>query len=244
MAGLSRRFEIAGYSQPKFMLPLHGKSVFAHSVGSFKKYFKKEKFLFIARNESSSFDFIQQQCDELGIANYSIVNLDAPTRGQAETVNLGLKKAAIGLHESITIFNIDTFRPGYTYPDLDFTSVSGYLEVFEGSGKNWSYVKPVADGSNRVIETAEKREISNLCCTGLYHFSSCKDFFAAYDAYEKKSLKDLDGGELYVAPLYNYLIKCHLDIRFATISRDDVIFCGVPKEYEELLEKPPSNLQQ
>ena len=35
MAGLSSRFTKAGYTKPKYMLPLAGKSVFAHSIESF-----------------------------------------------------------------------------------------------------------------------------------------------------------------------------------------------------------------
>lgn len=39
-----------------------------------------------------------------------------------------------------------------------------------------------AAGYDRVAETAEKRPISNLCCTGLYHFRSAARYLAAFDA--------------------------------------------------------------
>ncbi|TOO97807.1 capsular biosynthesis protein, partial [Vibrio parahaemolyticus] len=40
-------------------------------------------------------------------------------------------------------------------------------------------------------------------------------------------------GEIYVAPLYNYLIKNGYKIHYNLIDKDAVIFCGVPDEYIE-----------
>jgi hypothetical protein len=125
----------------------------------------------------------------------------------------------------LTIFNIDTFRPGFAFPA---ETGNGYLEVFRGSGTNWSYVHPGADG--RVLETAEKIAISDLCCTGLYHFRTALSFRSAARA----ALAALDGDEVYVAPLYNRLIAAGADIRYHEIARADVIFCGTPEEYEAL----------
>ena len=86
MAGLSSRFSKAGYTQPKYMLPLNGKTVFAHSVESFKAYFQDTPFLFIARSIMNTEIFIQTEIDKLGIKKANIVILDHPTAGQAETV--------------------------------------------------------------------------------------------------------------------------------------------------------------
>ena len=41
--------------------------------------------------------------------------------------------------------------------------------------------------------------------------------------------------ELYVAPLYNHLIAWSHKIHIHIIRRDEVIFSGVPEEYEQLL---------
>jgi hypothetical protein len=128
----------------------------------------------------------------------------------------------------LTIFNIDTFRPGFHFPSFPEAS-AGYLEVFEGEGANWSYVRPAAH--QRVAETAEKRPISNLCCTGLYHFAHAADFAAALAA-ERQSPS---APELYVAPLYNHLIAGGHPIHYEIIPSSEIIFCGVPAEYEALL---------
>lgn len=234
MAGMSRRFTDAGYTLPKYMLPAHGRTLFAHSVASFSAYFDSVPFLFIARDVQGTPDFIRAQCTELGIHHYEIAILDAPTGGQAETVLLGLDRAAVTDDAPVTIFNIDTFRPGFRFPSrFDLGSVDGYLEVFEGSGDNWSFVRPAGPGSDRVAETTEKVPISDLCCTGLYHFRTAGLYRAFYPAFRDGGAAAMGLRELYVAPLYNLLIRDGRDIRYDRIPRDSVIFCGVPAEYDE-----------
>ena len=232
MAGLSRRFTEAGYTQPKYMLPLAGASVFAHAVGSFRTYFETEEFLFIARDVGGTRAFIEVECATLHLRGARIVMLEAETAGQAETVELGLARADVADAMPLTIFNIDTFRPGFRFPDQPWWPESdGYLEVFRGSGANWSYVRPASGTDPRVVETAEKRPISDLCCTGLYHFARTGDFRAALLQERRRPSM----AELYVAPLYNHMIAAGHRIHHNVIAREAIVFCGVPAEYEALL---------
>ena len=233
MAGHSRRFSEAGYGVPKYMLLADGGTLFSHAVSSFSQYFLSVPFLFICRDIADTPNFIARQCSELGIKSFACVVLDAPTSGQAETVALGLENSYFSLDEPVTIFNIDTFRPGFRFPDA--VQASGYLEVFRGAGDNWSYVRPLADNSDRVAETTEKVPISDLCCTGLYHFKSGALYQSAYRGFIQFDDIEKTSTEQYVAPLYNFLINQGLDIRYHLIPREDVIFCGIPSEYEAFL---------
>lgn len=232
MAGRSQRFANAGYSLPKYMLPLGDKTVFDHAIGSFSAFFDSMPFLFVARDEAGTASFVESSCKALGIREAHVQILGAPTAGQAETVELGLHEAGVADAEPITIFNIDTFRPGFHFPAGDWwDSSDGYLEVFRGAGANWSYVRPAASGSACVAETAEKRPISDLCCTGLYHFAKAAQFLDALT----RERQHPNAAELYVAPLYNHLIAAGLRIHYELIAPSDIVFCGVPQEYEALL---------
>lgn len=233
MAGRSQRFRDAGYEQPKFMLPLSGASVFDHAVGSFERYFADTSFLFIVVGEEAA-AFVARSCERLGLERAEVVTLSAPTGGQAETVIRGLDRANVANDTPLTIFNIDTFRPGYVAPGAWFEGLDGWLEVFRGEGDNWSYVGPARGDVPLVLETAEKRPISDLCCTGLYHFARAGDLRAAFAA----ELRNPQGRELYVAPLYNHLIGFGARIGYSLIQRDEVVFCGTPAEYETLT--PPA----
>jgi hypothetical protein len=231
MAGLSRRFVEAGYGLPKYMLPLSHGTVFSHAVDSFRKYFGVLEFLFVARDVLDTGPFIGNECHKLGMPEPKIEFLAHPTAGQAESVELGLLRCGVSDDEPITIFNIDTFRPGFGFPSgADWISSDGYLEVFRGAGDNWSRVRPATGPEPLVIETAEKKPISELCCTGLYHFGRASDFHFAL-AHERRAPSS---GELYVAPLYNHLINAGRRIHYQIIDVADVIFCGVPAEYELL----------
>lgn len=224
MAGRSQRFLDAGYDRPKYRLDLHGRSVFAHAVGSFAADFATRPFLFITAPGAAP--FVLSEAEHLGIASCEVVELAHPTAGQAETVEQG-----IGGHDGpLTIFNIDTFRPGFAFPDGLFETADGWLEVFKGSGPNWSYVEPTPGPEPWAARTAEKIEISDLCCTGLYHFARAGDFRAALAA-ERAAPQ---AAELYVAPLYNHLIARGARIAWRLVDRAEVVFCGTPAEYEAL----------
>ncbi|WP_298721664.1 glycosyltransferase family 2 protein [uncultured Oceanisphaera sp.] len=239
MAGISSRFFKAGYTKPKYMLEAHGKTLFDHSVNSFSAYFNSKPFLFIVRDVFDTAAFVSQSAKKMGIKEFYIVALDQETRGQAETVALGLaglSEQGIDYKNEITIFNIDTFRPNFIFP-LVANVGAGYLEVFQGSGDNWSFAKPKQNDGTEVIETAEKKPISDLCSTGLYHFTEKSHYLEAYSNYLSKPQVEWEQGELYIAPLYNYLIKKDLKVNYHRIDRNEVIFCGIPTEYSEFLQR-------
>lgn len=239
MAGRSARFRKAGYGADKFMLEAHGRTLFAFAVGGFAERIGRESILFVHRGGADTRAFIDRECARLGFASddYAAVALETPTRGQAETVALGLEVAGADADAPLTIFNIDSFRPGFRHPPVaNERGVDGYLEIFRGEGDQWSFVRLAADGT--AAEVAEKRRISDLCSTGLYHFRRAGDFL---DAFHRERVKDADalsGGELYVAPLYNLLIADGKAIGHHEIPREDVIFCGVPAEYEAFVAAP------
>ncbi|MCJ2006269.1 capsular biosynthesis protein [Methylobacterium sp. J-092] len=234
MAGLSSRFTAAGYDRPKYMLSLHGSTVFAHAVGSFSALFSTTPFLFIGRPIMGTESFLRAECATLGIADARIVMLDHETSGQAESVELGFLRAGAACDEPMTIFNIDTFRKDFAFPDaLWYERSAGYLEVFRGTGANWSYVGPEAGADEPLVaRTTEKDPISDLCCNGLYHFAAAKDFLWALS----REREAPSAPELYVAPLYNRLIAIGKRIHYRLVSTDRITFCGVPSEYEALLQ--------
>ena len=234
MAGMSRRFRDAGYDQPKYMLGLAGRTLFAHAVGSFSHYFGTEPFLFIAREEPGVADFIAGELERLGVQDTRTVLLPRPTQGQADTVRLGLLQGGVAGDVPLTVFNVDTFRPGFRYPDAAWMATAdGYLEVMPGTDPGFSFVRPQpGQHEGRVAETAEKVVISNLASTGLYWFRRAGDFLRLMDENEHSASAH---GELYIAPLYNALIARGLDVRYHAVREQDVIFCGVPLQYEALV---------
>jgi dTDP-glucose pyrophosphorylase len=232
MAGLSQRFIDAGYSQPKYALPLFGRPVFDWALLSFKHSFNKEPLLLVCRDLPGIQAFLEERLSANGLHDARILMLKAPTEGQAETVFKGLEWVSIGDGEPVTIFNIDTFRPGLKVPaDPAMARSDGYLETFLGEGTHWSFVEPAQPGSDRAKRVVEKNRISEYCSTGLYYFSKASLFYRAYN----QELASRSSHELFVAPLYQHLIADGNDIRMTVIDKGEVFFCGTPAEYDHLL---------
>jgi len=65
----------------------------------------------------------------------------------------------------------------------------------------------------------------------MYYFKNTCDFVLSYET----ELASPTAKELYVAPLYNHLINRGKEIHISVIDRNEVLFCGVPQEYEDYL---------
>jgi len=232
MAGLSSRFRAQGFSLPKYMLEIDHRPMFVYSTLSFRKYFSSEKFLFIYRDICGTDTFVRTQVKNLGIANPIFINLGhRETEGQAHTVELGLISAGVDLQEPLFIFNIDTIRPEFSFPNfLIDSNCSGYIEVFKGDGENWSFIETSSDNTRAVSRTAEKERISDLCSTGLYFFKSRALFSFAYELSKHNKIK----GEAYIAPMYNHLIAKGDQVFFDLVDNTDVIFAGTPDEFKAI----------
>ena len=234
MLGRSSRFFNAGFNVPKYKLPLgsQGQIVFDHVMSSFKRYFETDLFVLISRVDTNDKQFLVERLQALGVKRFEVLEHEGETRGQAESVELALK--GVLDEEELYIFNIDTILYEFK-KDSSRGNAGGYLEVFRGEGKHWSFVDPSPLHSGRAIRVVEKERISELCSNGLYFFKSIKLFKDALGAYLIKHRDSMD--ELYVAPIYNELIECGIIINFIIISNDKIGFCGVPDEYFELCSK-------
>jgi hypothetical protein len=237
MAGLSSRFSKAGFSKPKFALQAGNMSLFEHSLYGFREYFAKEVFLFIYLKNSIDPAFIIEKTNNLGLPqqNIKIIALEQPTDGQATTVAQGLLQCGVHTDEPISIFNIDTIYISHVKPKaLIEQRIDGYLDVFEGIGNHWSFVKP-ADPRKKfgsAIQVTEKHRISNLCCSGLYYFKSARLFLEAFKNIQNIPASNLPGQERYIAPLYNSLITQNSNIYYNKIPLTDISFAGTPDEYQ------------
>lgn len=235
MAGNSRRFFEAGYTRPKYELPVGDESLFGLTVRSFEYYFPTERFVFVCRADLGAERFVRMECERLGIRHFDIVLLAGTTRGQAETVLLGMERSGFHDAESLVVFNIDTIRSHWRFPPAH-EFADGYLEVFKGDGANWSFVQPAAAFSQRVALTTEKERVSDLCSTGLYHFARASDFVSCCrEAIEDIGHYQQRWSELYVAPLYNQLIRAGKAITYHLVPVEDIGFSGTPAEYQALL---------
>ncbi len=227
MAGLGSRFAKAGYTVPKYMIEAKGKTLFDWSMDSLKGYHKADtEYIFIVRKEDQAKDFIVSHCQVAHIANRKIVEIDGLTDGQATTAMLAApywKKDS-----ELMIYNIDTFVESYELKAEDIAG-DGYIPCFHAEGDHWSFVK--LDEDQRAVEVREKVRISDNCTLGAYYFKSCKLYEDLYEEYYSNE-DNLEKGEKYVAPLYNFMIEKGMDVRISIIDFGKVHVLGTPEELE------------
>jgi dTDP-glucose pyrophosphorylase len=93
--------------------------------------------------------------------------------------------------------------------------LDGGIVVFEAVHPRWSFVK--CDQEGRVVETAEKRPISNLATAGFYYFQKGRDFVKATIEMIKKDAHV--NGLFYICPVYNELILAQKEVGVHVIPR-------------------------
>lgn len=239
MAGSGRRFQEAGIMTPKPLIKVIGDEpmiAFAlHSLNGLSL-------------EGLIFVILKEHAQRFGLATWLytrfpdalILQLDAPTNGQLETV----MKAAewIDCHERLMVANCDTFMSAPLAQAIRFLprSSAGLIvayDVSEAPGESYSFVR--TDDTKRIaLEVAEKRRISNYATTGHYFFEDGHRF--CRDAERLIASGERVNGEAYVAPIYQDMIR--RGNRIDVLLADQMWDMGTPDDlamFQAYLESKP-----
>lgn len=231
MAGLGSRFRKAGYNVPKYMIEAHEKTLFEWSMESLEGFRDQEnKYIFIVRREDDASEFIRTTCQNMGILDVAVVELDEPTDGQATTAMLA--KEHWDKDSSLMIYNIDTYVEAGEMNSSQICG-DGFIPCFHADGDHWSFAR--LDENDNVVEVREKVRISDNCTLGAYYFSSCGLYEKLYEEYYSSTEK-LEKGEKYVAPLYNYMIENGYEVKISIVDYDKVHVLGTPEELKVFLD--------
>ena len=226
MAGLGKRFKKIGIKKPKYEIIANKKSLYEWSMLSLKDFFEEE-FLFIIRKEIFDESFIEKINKSLGITNYKFIELNKLTDGQASTAYSACKY--IENKEAVIIYNIDTYIKPYELKKSDINANDfGFIPVVHENGDRWSFVK--INDAGKVIEVAEKKQISNLASIGFYYFKYWEDYKIIYSKHHNEI--KIANNEVYIAPMYQYMLNDNKNIGIKILQRDKVHILGTPEEIE------------
>jgi len=224
MAGKGSRFRSVGIEEPKHRIMIDNRPMFAYAMSSLEDFFDCE-FVFVVNEAYDDEPFISEQSSQLGIEEYEIIEVEDFTDGQATTAMQA--EEYVPDDEEVVIYNIDTYIEEGTLR-IDDVRGDGWIPVFQASGERWSFV---ATEDSQVTAVAEKERISNLATAGLYHFGAWSDFVTAY----YKMRKDIKNqyGEVYIAPMYDWLISNSREVYAEQIPSDSVHVLGTPEDLIE-----------
>ena len=233
MAGHGRRFKDAGISKPKFMIEVKNKTLFEWSLDSLPLEISR-KIIFICLEEHEKEfnvgkfikDIMNQKYSNL---SYELVYLEKTTRGQVETVLHA--KQLIDSESTLIIYNIDTYFTSTRLKSKILTlknqNIDGILGCFTSDDENLSFVE--LNDKGLVKRVREKEKISSLASTGLYIFSSGKQFIETAETMIKNDIKVRD--EFFVSELYNILLK--LGKKFEIDVAEEFIPFGTPDDIKK-----------
>jgi NDP-sugar pyrophosphorylase family protein len=202
MAGRGSRFEREGHVLPKPLIPLFGRPLFAWAI---------EAVTSVMPDTAITCVVLEDHVERFGIDKHiiraypraRIVVLPEVTKGAVDTALAGL--AAIDRAAPVVINDCDHYFGFPQMPDavreMREGAADAVLCTFAASSPNYSFARFGNDGA--LVETAEKRAISDRAIAGAYGFASADIFTRAADAYRLNCPYD----ETFISGVYNELVR-------------------------------------
>ncbi len=237
MAGRGSRFADAGYTDPKPLISVHGKPMIQVVVENLTPKNTPHRFIFICQNQHIADYGLQQKLPSYA-QNVEIIGIDGITDGQLSTVlkarHLIDNDAPVMTANSDQYidFDIDDYLAHMQAQQLD-----GLIMTMKANDPKWSYAK--TNGAY-VVETAEKKVISDDATVGIFNFARGKDLLWAADQMIADDVRV--NGEFYTCPCYNYLIAKGQKIGIYGIGAEynGMYGLGIPYDLEFFLKHPVS----
>ncbi len=237
MAGRGSRFADAGYSLPKPLIDVHGMPMIKVVVDNLTPK-TAHRFIFVAQ---------QAHIDQYNLTdklksyakNVEIIGINGITDGQVCTALLA--KNFFNNEEPLMNANSDQyidFDINQYLDEIDSRSLDGMIMTMKSEDPKWSYAKTNSD--ELVVETAEKKVISNHATVGIFNFKHGRDLVRSAEQMIADNLRV--NNEFYTCPCYNYLIKDGKNIGVYPIGAeyDGMYGLGIPSDLELFLSHPVS----
>lgn len=227
MAGAGSRFAVAGFTDPKPLIPVHGVPMIRLVIANLAPS-RDHRFVFVCQREHVERYELQARLQQWSPGSI-VIPIDGLTRGAAETV----LHAAEHIDEDapLMIANsdqwVDVSIDEYL-DDMDERSLDGLIMTMEADDPKWSYA--VVDGEGRVLRVVEKQVVSHHATVGIYNFARGADFVAA--ARQMIAADDRVNGEFYVAPVYDRIIAGGAAVGVHDVGReaDGMYGLGIPDD--------------
>ena len=232
--GLS--FQHAGYTFPKPLIDINGKPMIQLVIENLALKLKHH-FILICKKEHFDKYSLSQIFENASRGNFESIQLVAPTQGAACTaltaVDLINNEAELIIANADQIIDVDINK---FVLFARKSKADGVIMTFNSQHPRWSYAR--VDKKGIVLETAEKKVISNHATAGIYYFKHGKLFVEG--AYTMLAKDIRFNNDFYVCPVYNELILSGKKITIWEIKQSQMHGLGTPEDlnkYLSLLEK-------
>jgi dTDP-glucose pyrophosphorylase len=235
MAGAGSRFSIAGYKDPKPLIPINGFPMIQVVIENLRPKID-HRFIFICQQEHINIYDLENKLNKWAPGS-DIIGIKGITEGAACTV---LKaQNLINNNDQLMIANSDQFIDvdiNDYLNKLNINDLDGLIMTMNANDPKWSFID--IDNYGNVTRVVEKEVISDEATVGIYNFRFGKDFVKAANDMISKDLRV--NNEFYVAPVYNQLIESSKKIGFFNIGSENngMYGLGTPSDLELFLKTP------
>ena len=212
MSGMSRRFSVAGYKDPKYLLEIDGMTVIEHIVNL---YPKDSEFVFIINDKHAKETDVVEVLHGL-VKDSIIITIDQHKKGPVHTVLAA--KRYIDDDEQV-IVNYCDFSMKWDYDDflshIEDTQCDGSVISYTGfhphmlGSDNYAFCR-LRKGSYQIEEIREKQpftddKMSEYASTGTYYFKKGK--YVKHYFQQLIDEKICCNDEYYISLVYNLMIR-------------------------------------
>lgn len=235
MAGRGSRFAVAGYADPKPLIPVHGVPMIRLVIDNLTPP-AEHRFVFICQRDHVAAYGLAELLPRWS-PGAVVVEIDGITEGAACTVLAA--RDLIDSDDPLVIANSDQF---VDYPMADYVAaladLDGLIMTMWADDPKWSFVAKDAEGL--VTRVVEKEVISEEATVGIYSFARGREFVRGAD--EMIAADARVNGEFYVAPVYEQLIAGGGRIGTVSIGAvgDGMYGLGTPGDLDAFLALPLS----
>ena len=237
MAGRGSRFAEAGYAVPKPLIPLHGIPMIKVVVDNLTPKCE-HRFIFICLQEHiDRYDLVKQL--KSYTRNSEVIGINGVTEGQVCSVLLA--KRFFNNDDPLMTANSDQFIDidiNEYLDDMTERQLDGLIMTMKSQDPKWSYARTDANGY--VIETAEKKVISDDATVGIYNFARGRDLVWSAEYMIADNIRV--NNEFYTCPCYNYLIRKGMKIGVHSIGEEynGMYGLGIPSDLDFFIRHPVS----
>lgn len=232
MAGAGSRFAEAGYTFPKPLIEVNGRSMIELVVQNLNI---EGRFIFLVQREHND-KYNLTSYLKLLKPNSKVVVVDGVTDGAARTALLASE--LIDSECPLLIANSDQivdWDANETLYQLSAPGCDGGIITFTSTHPKWSFAK--VDSGGWVQEVAEKKPISDVATVGIYYWSKGSDFVRyALQMIDKNARTN---GEFYICPVFNEAISDGKKIRCRPVKR--MWGLGTPEDLSSFLSDPEAS---
>ncbi|WP_294487907.1 glycosyltransferase family 2 protein [uncultured Mailhella sp.] len=237
MAGRGSRFSKAGYTIPKPFIPIHGVPMIKVVIDNLTPRCE-HRFIFICQKK-----YLETYDVERRLRSYTrnpvIIAIDGITEGQVCTALCA--RSFFNNDDPLMSANTDQYIDIdiNEYLDAMFSrNLDGMIMTMKSTDPKWSYARTDAQGL--VVETAEKKVISEDATVGIFNFAHGSDLVRSAEKMIADNIRI--NGEFYTCPCYNYLIKEGKRIGIYPIGKEysGMYGLGIPEDLEFFISHPIS----